>query len=372
MWPVSNKILKLSVTILFILLTVSSQGQQLVYDLKQEWVNYDSESKGFLPVNDKDYELNTIGFSLDNPGIDQFYLSIYVNSQAYLFYGADLITTLPRGTTNLKIDSLKNVLSDASPFFTIYGNGLMPSLKTEIRSDYHVFQETMAVTPIYYSGDFTNFFYIAATLLILFFVILRTRFADLAEQYLLVDRAIRGKTIDELIYKIEYIAFPNAYFLMLISMTLSLTAISFMYYFPGEMTILGIKPGVASLTGLFLSWGKLAAVIFILLVIKYLFTRFLSNVFDLKISNIHYASSLRLILMITIIVFLITVVQFFFVGVLTPVFFWLVVLVSIVIMIQIIFFKLSLVTSHTLLYIIVYLCATEILPTVFLLKFFTT
>ena len=372
MLPVSNKIFKLCVSVWFVLITHSVSGQQLVYDLKQEWVYYDTESKGFLPVNERDYELNTIGFSLNKTGIDQFYLSIYVTRQAYLFYGSELITTLPKGTTNLKIDSLKNVIGDANPFITIYGNGLLPDLKTEIRSAYYSYSEARAISPIYYSGDFTNFFYITATFLVLFFVVLRTRFSDLAEQYLLLNRALGTKTIDELIYKIEFIAFPNAYFLMLISMVLGFTTISFMYYFPGELSVLGIKPAVISLADLFINWLKLSAIMFVLLGIKYLFTRFLSSVFDLKVSSIHYASSLRLILIIAILIFIFTILQFFFVGIFTPTIFWIIMLSSIVAMVLIIFFKLSLVTSHTLLYIIVYLCATEIFPTVFLFKFFTT
>ena len=119
MSPVSKRIILFGISVLMALPVF---GQQLVYDLRQEWVSYDKESKGFLPVNEKDYELNAIGFSVNIPGIDQFYLSIFVKQQAYLFHGSDLITTLKAGTTNLKIDSLKNVLSADTPFFTVYGS----------------------------------------------------------------------------------------------------------------------------------------------------------------------------------------------------------------------------------------------------------
>ncbi|MEN8249139.1 MAG: hypothetical protein ABFS32_09415, partial [Bacteroidota bacterium] len=289
-----------AIVILFVLFALQANGQQLVYDLKQEWVNYSSDDNGFLPVNDQNHELNTIGFSLANQGIDQFYLTVYVNKQAYLFYGSKLLTILAKGTTNLKIDSLKNELNDKSPFLTIYGKGLLPGLRTEIRAVRTSYQDDQVASSVYYSGDFSNFFYITATLLIIIFVVLKTRFVELAEQYMLFHRALRIRTIDELIYKIEFLAFPNAFFLILISLTLGFTTISFMYFFPGELSILGIKPAVISLTGLLISWVQLSAIVFILLVIKYLFTRFLSSVFDLKVTNVHYASSLRLILIFAI------------------------------------------------------------------------
>jgi len=52
--------------IIILLLMVSKPifGQQLVYDLRQDWVYYNEEHKSFLPVEDQNLSLKAISFNL--------------------------------------------------------------------------------------------------------------------------------------------------------------------------------------------------------------------------------------------------------------------------------------------------------------------
>lgn len=347
-------------------------AQQLVYDLRQEWVYFSPENHGFLPLDDQDLENKVISFNLSDPEFDQFFLSVVVTKKAYFFYGTKLFATAPAGITNLKIDSLRSVLGDSQPFITIYGDNLLPQLITEVRTQPLTQEGVSSFQPIRFANEFSNFFYICATLIFLVFVILKTRFSELADQYLLLHRTFRVKTIDELIYKIPYLRTPNILFIAFISLMLGFASLSFMYFYPGEILFLGITPSVSSFWILMLNWIEISGLMLLLIVFKYFLTVLMSFLFSLNIANIHFASSLRFLLSFSFGLMLLTLILYFLVGLISLPVYLIIVLLGIVAMLVILFFKLTLVTSHTLLYIILYLCATELIPIVFLFKILTS
>jgi uncharacterized protein DUF4271 len=203
------------------------------------------------------------------------------------------------------------------------------------------------------------------------FVFIKTGFAELADQYLLLYRTFSIKTIDETIYKINYLSTPNIFFIGFISMIYGFVIMAYMYFYPGELSIFGINPSVINFWGLVVNWSIISLIFLIIIILKYLLTLLASSIFALKIASIHFASSLRLLLPLAIFLLILTFVQYAMVGVVPHSFYWGTLIVSIIILELILFLKLTLVTSHTLLYIIVYLCATEIIPIVLLLKLIT-
>lgn len=361
-----------TLTVCLLAISMHLSAQQLVYDLRQEWVYYSPENHGYLPLDEQNLENKVISFKLSDPEFDQFYLSLVVTEKSYLFYGTKLIANIPAGITNFKIDSLRNTLSDAQPFITIYGNKLLPQLITEVRTQPLTQDKVSSYQPIRFANDFSNFFYLCATLILLLFVILKTQFSELADQYLLIHRTFSVKTIDELIFKIPYLGTPNILFIAFISLMLGFATLSFMFFYPQEILFLGIHPGVATFWILILNWLEISGLILILTILKYFLTISMSSLFSLNIANIHFASSLRLLLVFSFMLMLLTIIQYFLVG-LVPLPIYLIIILLGILSIQVILFlKLSLVTTHTLLYIIVYLCATEIIPIVILFKILTS
>ena len=359
-------------TFCLLVMALHVSAQQLVYDLRQEWVYYSPENQGFLPLDEQNLETKVISFKLSDPEFDQFYLSLVVTEKSYLFYGTKLFATVSAGITNFKIDSLRNSLSDNQPFITIYGNKLLPQLITEVRTQPLTQDKISSYQPIRFANEFSNFFFLSATLIFLLFIILKTQFSELADQYLLFQRTIRVKTIDELIYKIPYLRTPNILFIAFISLMIGFSTLSFMYFYPEEILFLGIHPGESTFWILMLNWLEISAIILVLTVLKYFLTIAMSSLFSLNIANIHFASSLRLLLSFSFIIMFLTLIQYFLIG-LVPLPIYLVIILLGVLSIQmILFLKLSLVTTHTLLYIIVYLCATEIIPIVILFKILTS
>ena len=353
-------------------MAMEMSAQQLVYDLKQEWVHYSPENQGFLPMDEQNLENKVISFKLTDPEFDKFYLSFVVTEKSYLFYGTKLFATIPAGITNLKIDSLRDKLGDRQPFITIYGNKLLPRLITQVRTQQLTWDQVAPYQPIRFANEFSNFFYLCATLIFLVFVFLKARYSELADQYLLFQRTFKVKTIDELIYKIPYLRSPNLLFLAFISLMLGYATLSFMYFYPQEILFLGITPGVSTFWILILDWLEISGLVLILIVIKYFLTIAMSSLFSLNIANIHFASSIRLLLAFAFAFIFLTLIQYFFLGFVPLSIYLLIILLGLISTQVILFFKLSLATSHTLIYIIVYLCATELIPIVILFKILTS
>ena len=359
-------------TICILAMAMHVSAQQLVYDLRQEWVYFSPENHGFLTLDDQNLENKVISFRLADPEFDQFYLSFVVKEKSYLFYGTKLIAAIPSGITNFKIDSFRNILGDSQPFITIYGNKLLPQLITEVRTQPLTPDKVLSYQPIRYANDFSNFFYFCTTLILLLFVILKTQFPDLAEQYFLFHRTFRVKTIDELIYKIPYLGYPNILFVAVISSMVGFATLSFMYFYPEEILLLGINPSVSTFWILVLNWAEISGIVFILTVLKYFLTVAMSSIFSLNIANIHFASSLRLLLSFSFLLMLLTITLYFLIGLVALPIYLVIIILAFASMQLILFFKLSLVTTHTLLYIILYLCATEIIPIIFLYRILTS
>ena len=226
--------------------------------------------------------------------------------------------------------------------------------------------------PIQFANDFSNFFYLCATIIFLVFVILKTQFVEIADQYLLFQRTFKVKTIDELIYKIPYLGIPNILFIGFISLMLGFISLTFMYFYPEEILFLDINPGVSSFWILIFNWLEISIMILALIVLKYFLTIAMSSLFSLNIAKIHFASSLRLLLAFSLMLMLLTLLDYFLIGMIPLPIYLIIFLLGIITIQVILFLKLSLVTTHTLLYIIVYLCATELIPIVLLFKILTS
>ncbi len=362
-----NKGLKIAF-ILMLIVGFETYAQRLVYDLSQDWVYYDFEYQGFLPLGQEDAHKNIIGFKISNKEFDQFYLNISVADKSYLFYRDKLIAVLAKGTSSFKIDSLKNSIGSNQPTLTVYGNKLLPALRTVVSTQARANGAVEHYQPDRFANSFSNFFYIALTLIVILFVILKTKFTELADQYLLFQRAFKFRTIDELIYKIEFFGYPNNIFILLLSMIFGFVTLSYMYFYPGALTILDIQPGGATLPILGLYWLEITVIVLVIFIAKYILMLMFSSMFALKTLSIHFATILRLMLYLSFLLLIMTAGQFIIIGVLPETFYWVVIVLALLAIEVILYFKITLFSKYTLLYNIIYLCATEIIPMVFLFK----
>lgn len=359
-----------NIILLLILVSFMAQsnalGQGIVHNLEPEWTYYDEGEQGFLPAVMQSDQGKTVSFPLSVDDYNQFYLSIGLAEKGYLFHNNKLLAILPAGTTNLKIDSLASLLSGTPPTLTIYGDNLTSGLTTVIANEKDT-ELTLAQVRSY-NDQFLNFFIIVGLALLVALVVLRTMFLDVFSQYTDLLRLVDLKTMDELIYKLRFFSTPNIYFILFMSMLVSWALISFNEHHP---TI--ISPYLIDLTGdtfgsYLLMWFKITILAALILLGKYVLLIVLSGLFAFNSLAIHYASHLRMVFWTVLIIGAFMILdQYFMLPALVHVI-YLGTLVFAALRITLIFLRLMRLGSHTILHLLLYLCATELIPFVFIYK----
>jgi hypothetical protein len=359
-----NKII--NILVLTVLSVTAGFGQQVVYDLAPDWVYFDFHERGFLPAVMANGDKVAISFTLPEDEFDRFYLRIIVNSPAYLFHNQQLIRILEQGPTYLPVDSLKSYLSTSTPQLTIYGQDLIRGLSTEIVSSGGGFAEIPMTRPK--NNAYNNYFIMVLLLFMIGLVLLQSLFSELTGQYFALTRTLDTKTMDEPIYKIRFLGVPNIYFIALMSLAISWVMVSYHQSNPAVLLPDLFDATVANFSSYMVTWLLLAGLAFLIFVIKYFLVFSMSGLFAFKTAGIHFASHLRLEFWTLLLVALLTIVDHFFII------HWLVHVLFIgtilftILRIIFIFLRLLRLTNHTILHLLLYLCATEIIPFVFIYK----
>ncbi len=352
--------------LLMIIGSTPLSGQQLVYDLTPDWVYFDVGDEGFLPAVMEKGEKNAISFTLPANEFDKFYLRIVVNGPAYLFHDKELVQKLAAGTTYLQVDSLKKALNVITPQLTVFSNELATGLSTVIvdspGGSVNIDKEVVK------NADFNNFFVLATTLLLLALVLLRIFFNEVASQYFSWLRIVDVKTMDELIYKLKFFGSPNNYFIFLMSLITALNLMAFNYIHPAILNPDLFDAAATSLSSYLLTWLYLSVLAFIVIFLKYLIIYGFSFLFEFKTARIHFASHLRIVFLALLILFTLSLIDYFFILLnLVHIIYWGGLLLTII-RIILLFLRLLRLTNHTVLHLLLYLCATEIIPLVFVYK----
>ena len=341
-------------------------GQQLVYDLTPDWVYFDAGDKGFLPAVMEKGEKTAISFTLPADEFDKFYLRIIVSKPAYLFHDKHLVKKLPQGTTYLQVDSLKKALNLTTPQLTVFSNELASGLSTVIVDS--IGDEVNIDSEVINNVDFNNFFILSATLLLLSLVLLRIFYHELNSQYFSLLRIVDIKTMDELIFKVKFFGVPNNYFIVLMGLITAWNMIAFNQIHPAVLNPELFDAAATSFSSYLLSWLYLSMGAFIIVFLKYLLIYTISFLFEFKTAGIHFASHLRIVFLSLLILSALTLVDHFFVSLnLVHVIFWGALLLTLI-RIILLYLRLLRLTNHTVLHLLLYLCATEIIPFVFIYK----
>ena len=346
--------------------TTTLFGQQLVYDLTPDWVYFDSDDQGFLPAIMEKGEKSAVSFTLPASEFDKFYLRIIVNRPAYLFHDMQLVKKLPLGTSYLKVDSLKTSLNSNTPLLTIFSNDLSSGLSTVI-VDTPGKEESIA-EEVVKSADFNNFFVLSATLLMAMLVLLRILYSEVAGQYFTLLRVVDIKTMDELIYKLRFFGVPNVYFILLMSMITSWIVIAFNHNHPAIINPELFDAAATSFSSYMLSWFFLTLVATCIVFFKYAIISLFSYLFEFKTAGIHFASHLRIVFLSLIVLAALTFADYFILSKnIESILYWGVLFLTLL-RIILLFLRLLRLTNHTVLHLLLYLCATEIIPFVFIYK----
>ncbi len=347
---------------------VALQGvaQQRIYDLRHDWQRYDYQTNSYRPMTAATPD-DSVSFVVPTDEYAGYFLVIVLPYEAILLHNGRLLAELPAGLHHLKIDSLVGLLDSRQPMITLYAPAGLSGLQTYITR-----QPPRGGAgqrqPAVFNNSYSNFFFTVLLLVLLVVVLLRWSFPDLAGQYFALGRALRPRLISELIYKVNPLAHPNIHYLLFMSFVMGLVWMHVQYFFPGWWPAFGWQLRHWSYAALLLGWAGVSLAFFLFLILKYLLIRMVDAALNCKLAQIQFASFLRLWFILALLLLLLITMQFLQILWLSPVVFNRLLLLFIILIEVMLFLKLTFATTHTVLYLIIYFCATEIVPMVLFLQ----
>ncbi len=341
-------------------------AQQRVYDLRHDWQQYDHQTKTYRPFSGTTPG-DSVSFVLPGDEYADHFLVLTLAHEAALLYKGQLMAELPSGINYLKIDSLVRQLDNRQPMLTLYAPAGLHGLETYI-SRQPAQTSVVVHQPPVFNNAYSSFFFTVLLIILLVSVLLRWSFPDLASQYLAIGHTLRPRLISELIYKVNPLAHPNIHYLLFMSFIMGLVWIHVQYFFPGWWPAFGWQLAHWSYAALLLGWVGVSLVFFLFLILKYLLTQAIDTAHNCKLAHIHFASFLRLWFILSLWLLLLVAMQFLHILWLSPVAFNRLLLAVIILIEGLLFLKLTFAATHTVIYLIIYFCATEIVPMVLFLQ----
>jgi len=367
MWRGFKQLFVLSMFACSSFLGMAQQANGVIYDLRQNWVQYDEGAESFLPVVSQTSG-NSVSFKLDANQFGSYRLFIETTQNAHLFHKNVLLTEIPSGIHYYNLDSLIEQTGNLTPMLSIYGNDIKAGLTTLIVEKNHIPTKTNLGETSIKNKAFTSFFILVSILLLAGLSIIKMVSHDIFSQYTNTSRIFSFTTLDEIIYKGRFFTNPS---IQIISW-MSASAAFILYLLLTKLNIHFLDLGWVNHNSMLFHVAHL--VIFTggfltLFIIRYMLIIGMASIFDMSsISNIHFASHLRLTFYLLLVLQTISTFDYFSVFQINVDLFLFIVFGGLFTIIVLIGIRLSFIIRHPFVQIFLYLCGTEIFLFVFVYK----
>lgn len=352
---------------LWVLVLIGFQvsGQTVVRDLKGDWLEYDVE--GYRHVGDQGPSRHTIYFTVDAAKYKGQQLSISSRTEWHLLIDGKLIFSGWKGSFDL--DSLSSR----------YSPSLFCGIHTE-EDFYHL--ETLIVSratvpPIAVSLErpithFSDFCILVSAVLALFFLLLLRNNPQLTIDYFSFTKIFSVKERNETLLASRIGSSVNLLFYLLSALFAGFL-LTIVFHFAGDyFTVAGSFPTSAFSEALF-TWLKLSFFILILLGAKLLIVLAFSSLFNFRETvSFQFFNFLRFVLFTSVAMAALDMGYFLFRGE-QPGFFKFLIVMALMLMSVgpiMVMIKLLPRASFSLFHLFSYLCASEIIPLVIIIKIF--
>ncbi len=346
---------------------IAQKTEGLIHNLRQNWVQYNQDAESFLPAISQ-ASGNAISFNVDGTQYKSYLLYIKNSKKAYLFHNKTLLIELNKGEHILEIDSLLEKLNSNNPVLSIYGEKIKNGLHTYIISQsYAPMVETNSKDHIR-QKSYTSFFILVSILLLVGLIIIKVNSKELYSQYTSILRVFNLSTIDELIYKGRFFVNPGIQIIVWLSFSAAFSAyfliLKFNFY---TFDFSWLNPNTIASHSLHLISIGLVFVLYFLL--KYILVSSMALIFDItSIKNVHFATHLRLLFFILIVLQLAITLDYFSIIYINTFLFLLFIFGTLLSTIILIGIRLSFIVKHSFIQLFLYLCGTEIFIFVFVYK----
>jgi hypothetical protein len=363
------------IMILGMSLTAFSQTDTMqIRDISNDWRMLSSD-EGIVPIVDMEsFSGNSLYVPVPLSEYRGNLLRINSEEEISLLSEGDLLNIFT-GDLWLEIDSLYNKHGD-SVIYTLYNRPLHPytihtgiyrvtdSLTaSRIRSEQVIIESNE-------SSELRNVLIVSFVVIILFVAVLYFYYPRLTQEFFKLQRAVSFRELDENLMKTRPLSIINIFYYLLESMLSAWVLFVLIQYADYDLRFRFFHFS-GFWNGLFI-WVQMAGVIFVLLFLKYILVWMFIKLFRLSGFFVnHFYNYIRLGLLIYAFLALLIFAMVFTFGYTGVEFYrgWIIVLlVMIAARSVLIFFKLMNESSHTILHLFSYLCATELIPLLFIVS----
>ncbi len=335
----------------------------VIKDLRDDWQYY--ESGKYQPFTNQ--KVKAVYFNIDAAKYKGSSFSIKDEKPFFVFVDNKLIAGREGGQCLLNLDSLSKLYS-SSLFFGIYQRTGIGKLRTMIQAPISTAQPFANV--LREQSYFLNFSILAALFLFAYFIALLHANPKLTLDYFNFAKIFSVQEREDDLLNSRVTASVNLLFYLFGSLFTALTLLVIFHF--GESLIPAanyFKTG--SLGEGFFQWIKLSALISVMLIFKLLLIYFISFVFHLKDTpSVHFFNYMRVLLLIFTLVATGCTFYFMIHGQ-HPTFYLGLLWMSVIIFVLgdlMIYFKLLVKASFRGFHLFSYLCITEIIPLVILIR----
>jgi hypothetical protein len=272
-----------------------------------------------------------------------------------------------KGQTEFNLDSLANVGKSSDLLITVFqrklsSSALITKLKTTPNDIHEIVEKP--------STFFKDFVIVAGLLIILLFVLTTRLNPKLSNDYLSLQKIISLRDADDSQSNARLTNSSNVQFYLMTSLLLALFFIMVYKFVPSDYAL--STSFVSNSFWKSISLWLLTAIVFVLIFIGKIITIFsLTRLFGLRgLARIHYFNWVRLLLIIFGAASVVIFIYFISRG-LSPGFFEVllyIVTTSLVAWTLIVFLKLNNKSEHSMFHLFSYICATEIIPLLIIIK----
>jgi hypothetical protein len=362
----------LSIAFLVILFQGYSQiPYDFVGDLKDRWM---IEQDGKLVPYTGNQTSNVIHFNLDRSDCLNCQLLIESGSKGTLYIDHQPVTILEAGSHFFSHDSLISLAMKDHALVSYFSFSDATDLTTYLVKDQislERFRSSAEIfsTPLKKDNEFGQFFIIAIILILVLFTILQNLYPRLSADFFSISRTVSSRNLDEVIFKLR---FTEKYNLWVI--TLHAIVFSFLLLTLGHLTDGLFIPYFnipESLIGSFAKWLGLTMILIFLIISQSVLLSVINAVFGFDFRSVHFYNHIRYSAIIggVFLVLLFVFYQGFKIdnsGFYTTLVY--IITGLLVLRLFFLFQKLMSSRSNTILHLFSYLCATELIPLVIVIK----
>ena len=378
-----NVLLKVQIVICLLLVFTPKTHAQLVKpyvtveNVRQNWLVYDNKSNEFLPFVEETFNPPYLHFKLNMDKYEKYFLALKVPEQSSIFVENQIVDfSKDPYTYFFSIDSLKKeYLKDdllISVFSEFHLSQNMQSLIVDFsplrgfdvkKIDFH--------SEVRSQKKFNDFNILSILIIFVLGTIIRTVQGKVFGEYFEFRRIFSLKPKSEVLYSASLLSLQNLSFLFLYGVTIGFSVCNLMLWVNPSLLL---NFGFSNTIDFVMVASVLTLFFMSLIILKYPLLHFISNIYLFKkTKKVHYFEYLRISIFISLVFLFCSIFNNFSNGNFINLHMKLIVGIVITLFISrtvLVFLKLNNLQSFRKLHLFTYLCSTEIIPLIILLKIF--